>query len=297
MAGHVVADPGAVVLDLDHDRQFDALPAVRDPQRQPVGVLGRQPDLAALAGHRLRGVLDQVQEHLDQLVAVAVDRGQRGIVALDEADLAPEAALGEAPHVLEHQVDVDRAALDRLAVGELLHVVDQTADPIRLLADQPDQRPLVLGDAALEQLRGAADPRQRVLDLMRQSGGEARHGARAAPIDQLVIEPARDRARVQHHEDVTRHLGHGRDMQIDQARRTTIERQIDAVVRHAVPFLLHAPDQIEQWAVEWQQVIETTAHEHARLAPSICSAAELTNLIRNSPSTTSTLLAMAFRTI
>ena len=34
-----------------------------------------------------------------------------------------------------------------------------------------------------------------------------------------------------------------------------------------------------------------------RLAPSICSAAELTNLIRNSPSTTSTLLAMALRTI
>ena len=56
-------------------------------------------------------------------------------------------------------------------------------------------------------------------------------------------------------------------MQIDQARRTAVEWQIDAVVRHAVSGLLHAPDQIEQWTVEWQQVIETTAHKHASADP------------------------------
>ena len=82
-------------------------------------------DLAALRGHRLGGVLDQVEEHLDQLVAVAVDLGQRRVVVGLEADLAREAALGQAADVLEHLVDVDRAALDRPVVGELLHAVDQ----------------------------------------------------------------------------------------------------------------------------------------------------------------------------
>ena len=225
--------------------------------------MGRQADLAAIARHRLGGILDQVEEHLDQLVAVAVDVGQGGIVALGEADVAGKAALRKAPHVLEHEIDIDRVALDRRAVGELLHVVDQAADAVGFLADQADQRALVLGDARLEQLRRAADPGQRVLDLVRQRRRQARDCARAAAMDQLVIEPARDRAGMQDHQGAIGNLGQRRDVQVDQAWSTPVERQIDAVVGYAVPFLLHASDQIEQRAVERQQLLQTAAHEHA----------------------------------
>jgi hypothetical protein len=202
-------------------------------------------------------------EDLDQLITVAVDAGQRRIVPLDEPDAAAEAALGEATYVFEHQIDVDRSPLDRPGVRELLHVIHQVADTVGLVADQADQWTLVVRDARLEQLRSTANTGQGVLDLMRQSHREAGHRAGAAAMNQLAIEPVRDRARVQHHQDAAWQLGQRRHVQIDQPWRPAVERQVDAVVGHAVPCLLHPSDKIEQRAVHRQQVVELAPHEHA----------------------------------
>ena len=154
------------------------------------------------AGRRLGRVLDQVQEHLDQPVAVALDLGQRGVVELDDAVVAGEAGLGDAADMLEHLVDVDRAALDRAGVAELLHPLDQGADPVGLVADQLDQRPVLLADGRLQELGGAADAGERVLDLVRQGRGEPGDRAGRAPVRDLLVEPAGDRAGVQHHQHV-----------------------------------------------------------------------------------------------
>ncbi len=124
---------------------------------------------------RLGGVLDEVEEDLDQLVAIAEHRRQRGIVGFGEADVAREARLRDALHVVEHGVDVDALALDRPQVREGLHPVDELHDPVGLLADQPRQRPVLVAHRRLEQLGGAADARQRVLDLVRQHGGQRRN--------------------------------------------------------------------------------------------------------------------------
>ncbi len=114
-----------------------SLPATAS--RTPCWIGGREHDLAALRRRRLGGVLDEVEESLDQQVAIAVHRRQRGVVLLDEAHMAGKARLRGAAHALEHLVDVDRRALDRPPIGEHLHAVDQRADAIGLVADQPRQ--------------------------------------------------------------------------------------------------------------------------------------------------------------
>ena len=148
------------------------------------------------------------------------------------------------------------------AVGERLHAVDQGADPVGLVADQPDQRPLVLGDAALQQLRRAADPRERVLDLVRQGRAQPGDRARAAAVRQLPVQPLRHRAGVQHDQVIAALLVERRHVQVDQMRFAAAEQQLDAVVGHAVAALADPADQIEQRAVERQQLGQRPALEH-----------------------------------
>ena len=105
---------------------------------------------------RLGGVLHQVEEHLDELVAVAEHRRQRRIVILDEFDVAGEARLRQPLHVIEHDMDVDRLALDRALVGEHLHAVDQLHDAVGLVADQARERAVVVA----RRIARAAAPRR-----------------------------------------------------------------------------------------------------------------------------------------
>ena len=90
--------------------------------------------------------------------------------------LRAKPVLGEELHLVEHDVDVDRLALDRALVGEHLHAVDELDDPVGLLADQPGQRAVLVVSRLLQQLCRAADAGKRVLDLMREHRGEAGDG-------------------------------------------------------------------------------------------------------------------------
>ena len=65
-------------------------------------------------------------------------------------------------------MDVDGLLGDRALVAEHLHAVDERADAVGLGADELRQRAVLVGERRLEQLRRAADTRQRVLDLVRQ---------------------------------------------------------------------------------------------------------------------------------
>src|SRR3546814_10755569 len=62
----------------------------------------------------------------------------------------------------------DRAARDRLAAREMLHLVDQRRDPVDLGADQRREAFAAGVGLAREQLRRALDARERILDLVRQ---------------------------------------------------------------------------------------------------------------------------------
>ena len=69
-------------------------------------------------------------------------------------------------------------------------------------------RSVLVADRLLQQLRGAADARERVLDLVRQHGGERRHRARGAAVRQLAVDLVGDGALLQHHDDVIGPLRH-----------------------------------------------------------------------------------------
>ena len=151
---------------------------------------------------RLRGVLHEVEEHLDQLVAVGVHRRQRRVVFLDDADVPRKAVARDRLHPLQHGVDVDRLALGRALVGEDLHAVDEADDAIRLVADEAGQRAVVLVGVGFQKLRRAADAGKRVLDLVRQHGGKPGHRARRAAMRELAVDLLRHRARQEHDRDM-----------------------------------------------------------------------------------------------
>ena len=138
-----------------------------------------------------------------------------------------EAGLRELLHVVEHDVDVDRLALDRPLVGEHLHAVDQLHDAVGLVADQPRQRAVVVVGGLLEQLRGAADAGQRVLDLVRQHRGERDDRARRAAMGELAVHLVGDGALLQHHDDMAGPLRQRRDVQIDQPLARIARRRRD----------------------------------------------------------------------
>lgn len=99
--------------------------------------------IGAEVGDRFGRVLHQIEEHLDQLVLVGEHRRQRRIVVLDEADIAGKAGLRQPLHMVEHGMDIDRAARHRTIVAEHFHAVDQRDDAVRLVADQPRQKPVL----------------------------------------------------------------------------------------------------------------------------------------------------------
>ena len=164
-------------------------------------VAGGQGHLSALGGRRLTGVLDQVHDRLEQLIVVAVDRRQRRVVAFFEDDMPAEPALSRQADPRQHLVDIDRGALRRGAVGKHLHAVDQGADAVGLVAYQLGQGLVVRRRVLLQELRRAADARQRVLDLMRQHRRHRGHRSGGSAMHQLTIDAVGDRLflQAQHH--------------------------------------------------------------------------------------------------
>ncbi len=219
---------------------------------------------------------------------LAEHRRQRRIVLLDELDVAREAGMRQALHVLEHHVDVDRLALDRPLVGEHLHAVDQLHDAVGLVADQPRQGAVVVvADRLLQQLRRAADARERILDLVGEHGRERGHRARGAAMGELAVHLVGDRALLQHHDHMIRPLRQRRDMQIDQALAGIARRaEIDLVFvdRGAAP--AHLLDEREQGAAERHEVLAAGGGASSgREASKKDSAAALALAIRPSAAT------------
>src|SRR6185437_15866715 len=107
--------------------------------------------------------LDQIEESLNQQIAIAMHWRQRRIVFGDEADMLREPVLRQEPRAIEHFMDVDGTALDRATVGEYFHPVDQRADTVGFVADEMRQLAVGRRRVFLKQLRRAADAGERVL--------------------------------------------------------------------------------------------------------------------------------------
>ena len=258
---------GAVVLDRDLERQADAGLTARHRQAHAGAERGGKRDLAVGAplADRLGGVLDEIEEYLDQLVPAARHRWQRRIVILDDLDLAGEAGARDLLHMIEHVVDIDRFALQRPLVAEDLHAVDQFADAVGLGADQLRQGTVAIGALALEQLRRAPDAGQRVLDLVGEHGGEAGYRAGGAAMGKLALDHLRHAALLQHDHHAAGHFRDGPAVKIDQFRRVEAERaEIDAVLVDRGAVALHLLDQGDERAAEGDHVGERAAAQDAR---------------------------------
>ena len=213
-------------------------------------------DLAALFRRRFGRVLDQVEEHLHQLVLVAEHRRQGGVVVLDELHVAAEPVLGQAAGAVEYLVDVDRFALQRAAVGEHVHAIDQAADTVRLVADEAGQR-LVLGlGGLLQQLGGAANPRQGVLDLMGQHGGHGGDRAGGTAMGELAVDLVGDGAFLQGHHHPFRPLRHRRRLDVDEMPADARRLQEHAVLGDGVAVAAHLVDEGEQRTVRGQHIVQ-----------------------------------------
>ena len=117
--------------------------------------------------------------------------------------------------------------------------------------DQPGQRAVLVAQPALQQLRSAADPRQRVLDLMGEHRGEAGDRARRAAMRHLTIDLVGHRALLKHHDDRARKLRHRRDIDVDDLLGAHARRgNVDAVLVDRRLPLADLIDQCQQRAAE-----------------------------------------------
>ena len=198
-----------------------------------------------------------------ELITVAQYRRQRWIIVLHEADMAGKARLGEALHVVEHSVNVDRPALRGPLFAEKLHAFDELHDPVRLVADQPRQLPVLFIRRLLEELRRAADARERILDLVGQHCAERRNRPGGAAMGHLPVHLVGDGSFLKHHDDVFSCLSHGRGENIDDAFRAKAGRtDIDAMLADAGPALTHILHESNHGRTERDEITELlTLHD------------------------------------
>ena len=158
-------------------------------------------------------------------------------------------------------MDVDGASLHRGRVAELLHAVDQGADAVGLVADQLDQRQIVLAHGRLQQLGGATDAGQGILHLMRQRGGQPRYRPGGTAVRDLLVEPTGHRAGMQHDQHMLREFRDRADMAVHRHRLAARQDQLDAIVRDRGAGGLYLPDESQYRRVRCDELGHAAARQ------------------------------------
>ena len=113
--------------------------------------------------------------------------------------MATETGLRNATHSFQRLMDIHRRAIDGV-VREQAHPVDQIADTIRFLTDQPGQSDVVLlGYRCFEQLGRTANTGEWIFDLMRQNCCQTGHRSGRISVGDLAVNPPCNGLFVQRH--------------------------------------------------------------------------------------------------
>src|SRR6266478_2707755 len=105
--------------------------------------------------------------------------------------------------------------------------------------------------------RRAANSRQRVLDLVRQHGGERDHRPRGAAMGQLPVHLIGHGALLEHHHHLAGSLRHRSHMKVNQTfGRRARSAEVDFVFIDGAAALADLLDQCQQWAAERHQVAQ-----------------------------------------
>ena len=144
-------------------------------------------------------------------------------------------------------------------VAERFHAVDQAANAVGFGHDQLRHFALVRRQRFFQQLRRAANAGQRILDFMRQHRRHAVHRAHRAPRHQLPVHALRQAAFLQGHHQRAFRLGQRRHRHIGDAFAMPRRGQIDIALGGGGIALPRLGDQLEQRAVERQQIVDESA--------------------------------------
>ena len=220
MGMNVSRNARPIVLHAEFQRQRDPLAGTGDREAYSWSVGRAQGDFAArLVIECLAGVLDQVEKHLHQLVPVAVDRWQGGIVVLGYLDFAGEPGLRDCFYVIQDGVNIYRSTIDWSLVREDLHPVDKRNNPIGFISDQLRQSPVVIIYRRLEKLRGTTYSGQWIFDFVGQHGRQSRYRTGRGAMRQLPVDLVGHGAFLEQHNDGARLIRHRSDIEIDKADR------------------------------------------------------------------------------
>ena len=181
---HLVGNPRAIVVDLEHDRFL--IRVVPRPQHEDAAAVRLQ--------HRLLRVDDQVEQDLLHLMSVGEDLRQAGGERVDHRHVAdPLLVRAQGERFADHLIDVHhrpgRLALPR----ERQQVADDARGAFRFAEDrvEPAADRRFEGRPLREPLGPTQDRGQRVVELVRDAGDRLAERGHLLGLQELVIDVAR----------------------------------------------------------------------------------------------------------
>ena len=124
-------------------------------------------DHSAARADRLQRIARDVQERLDQLIPIRLKRRQARIVIANELDAGGLLGFDELRDVLGDPVQVHLFHLRRAAGAQ--NPIDERRKAVRFLDDHSRVgASSAIGQLPLEQLRGSAQPAERIFHLVRE---------------------------------------------------------------------------------------------------------------------------------
>ncbi len=126
MRQHILRHTGSVIVYTEFERQGHPIPRARHLQTNTWTISRGQDNLAALTiAYGFRGILQEIEKDLHELVTIGENRRERRIIIFHKADLPCEPVLRNRLHMIQNRVNVDRRALDGALVRENFHAVNQ----------------------------------------------------------------------------------------------------------------------------------------------------------------------------
>ena len=166
--------------------------------------------------HRVHRVEQQRHEDLDELLFIRAHDGAEGAIEIhvDLQPLEPRVMLEDEQRALDGGVDVHERLVANLGAAEVEQRIDDALAALHFALDEPQpftQRVGWFGERILQTLGARGDRRQRIVDLVHDTGGERADGGellrlvetllRLAPIGDVLThgDHVRDRPVVEPH--------------------------------------------------------------------------------------------------
>ena len=165
---------GAIVTHADFQRQGHRGQRTSRAQAHPRPIGRSELNFAVqtVRPNRFGCIFDQIEQNLHQLITIAINRRQRRIINLYNADMTGKTGQSQPFDMVKNGMNVEAFPLQQALVGEGFHSVHQLDDAVGLVTNQAGEGKVLTVEARLQQLCRTADARKRIFNFMRQHGGK-----------------------------------------------------------------------------------------------------------------------------